>query len=222
MSAASAAGPALPASFGWPRRLLAFGSALAGTALVGGLLHTMNQAVEGPEAGARREVQQVVMTPKQTPPKPKPARQRRQRPKPSKAPPPPADLLSGSLSGLSFGLESLAVAGLEDAADALLGDASSAVMTAGSVDSPPRAVSRAAPEYPPRARAKGLTGYVAVSVLIAADGSIQDLRVLESEPPGTFDRAALDAVGRWRFEPATYEGLPVAVRVRQVVRFELE
>ena len=48
------------------------------------------------------------------------------------------------------------------------------------------------------------------------------LRVLESEPPGTFDRAALDAVNSWRFEPATYEGLPVAVRVRQVVRFELE
>jgi protein TonB len=46
--------------------------------------------------------------------------------------------------------------------------------------------------------------------------------VLKSEPAGTFDDAAVRAVRGWRFQPATYQGQPVAVRVEQRLAFDLE
>jgi len=47
------------------------------------------------------------------------------------------------------------------------------------------------------------------------------VRVTESTPPGVFDRAATDAIRRWRYRPAQYNGEPVAVPVRTRIRFEL-
>ena len=46
--------------------------------------------------------------------------------------------------------------------------------------------------------------------------------VVESDPPDTFDDAAIEAARGWRFEPGRDEGNPVAVRVRQTLRFSLE
>ena len=62
---------------------------------------------------------------------------------------------------------------------------------------------------------------VTVSLLVAADGSVERAKVVAAEPPGVFDAAALDAVRAWRFEPASYGGKPVKVWARQVVRFGL-
>ena len=40
-------------------------------------------------------------------------------------------------------------------------------------------------------------------------------------PPGTFDRAALDAVKRWRYEPRVVGGNVVEQRVETRLRFRL-
>jgi protein TonB len=45
--------------------------------------------------------------------------------------------------------------------------------------------------------------------------------VIESTPKGVFDRAATDAIRRWRYRPARYNGQPVEVPVRTRIRFEL-
>jgi protein TonB len=59
------------------------------------------------------------------------------------------------------------------------------------------------PQYPAEAAEMQLEGFVVLSFNIGADGSVQNLKVVESEPPMVFDRAAKRAVSRWNFRPAS-------------------
>jgi len=151
---------------------------------------------------------------RKTKPKPKP------RPRPSKAPPPPS--LGSALAGMSFGLPQFQGDVLGEASDSLLGDRSDAVMSEDAVDEPPRPVKQVGASYPTRARAKNIEGHVVFSLLIQADGSVSDIRILESEPPGVFDQVAMEAMRQWRYEPAMYQGAPVAIRARQPFEFRLD
>jgi protein TonB len=87
---------------------------------------------------------------------------------------------------------------------------------------PARAVSRPPPRYPPAARRDGLTGVVTLAIQVGEQGSILAVRVVDSDPVGVFDAAALESVRAWRFEPATRDGVPVTTWVRQTIRFTLE
>lgn len=78
-----------------------------------------------------------------------------------------------------------------------------------------------APVYPRGAVRDGTEGWVQVEFTIAPDGSTQDLRVRNSEPAQVFDKAALDSVSRWRFEPVRKNGAPVAQRAVLQVKFVL-
>ena len=64
-----------------------------------------------------------------------------------------------------------------------------------------RAVSTPAPRYPADALRSGTSGEVLVELSIGTDGSVTDARVLRATPARTFDREALNAVRRWKFEP---------------------
>lgn len=64
-----------------------------------------------------------------------------------------------------------------------------------------RAVSTPAPRYPPDALRSGTSGEVLVELTVGTDGSVTDARVLRANPARTFDREALNAVRRWKFEP---------------------
>ncbi len=87
---------------------------------------------------------------------------------------------------------------------------------------PPRALSRAAPQYPASARHKGLEGRVVLQLLVDERGQVRDVRVLDADPPGVFDDAAVAAARRFSFEPATAAGRPTQAWVRQVIRFTLD
>jgi protein TonB len=81
---------------------------------------------------------------------------------------------------------------------------------------------RIEPEYPERAKQQRIEGYVDVEFTITAAGTVSDARVIGSQPPYVFDRSALDAVRRWRYNPRVEAGKPVSrggVQVR--LRFEL-
>jgi protein TonB len=56
---------------------------------------------------------------------------------------------------------------------------------------------------------------------VATDGTTRDARIRAAEPAQVFDRAALDAVLRWRYEPYKVGGLAVDQRVAARLRFEL-
>jgi protein TonB len=139
-----------------------------------------------------------------------------------KSAPSPAPLLSANLAGLDFGLGDPSDGALAEATTALLADMGGAVMDAGAVEVAPEPVERSAPGFPARARALGQSGWVTVSFVVDLDGSTQDVHVAEADPPGVFDDAAVAAVKAWRFQPGEQGGTPVAVRVRQTLRFELQ
>jgi protein TonB len=57
------------------------------------------------------------------------------------------------------------------------------------------------PRFPEAAARRRLEGSVEVRVSIAADGRVDGVDVLRSDPPGVFDREAVLAVRRWRYAP---------------------
>jgi TonB family protein len=77
------------------------------------------------------------------------------------------------------------------------------------------------PEYPERALSERIGGSVTVQYVVDKKGYTKDFQVIESTPKGVFDRAATDAIRRWRYRPARYNGQPVEVPVRTRIRFEL-
>jgi periplasmic protein TonB len=64
-----------------------------------------------------------------------------------------------------------------------------------------RAISTPSPKYPLEAQRAGVSGEVLVEFTVATDGSVSAARVVRGNPPRTFDREALSAVKRWRFQP---------------------
>jgi TonB family protein len=59
------------------------------------------------------------------------------------------------------------------------------------------------PEYPELAKQMNVTGKVKIEAKIAADGHVADTRVVGGSP--LLVNAALDALKKWRFEPAPKE-----------------
>lgn len=72
-----------------------------------------------------------------------------------------------------------------------------------------RPVSTPAPRYPAEALRSSTSGEVLVEITVGTDGSVTNARVLRATPSRVFDREALNAVKRWRFEPV---GAPVTTR----------
>ncbi|MEN1971740.1 energy transducer TonB [Luteimonas sp. MJ204] len=66
-----------------------------------------------------------------------------------------------------------------------------------------RPLSTPAPRYPPDALRAAQAGEVQVEFTVGADGSVSDARVVRADPPRVFDREAVAAVRRWRFEPVS-------------------
>ena len=84
-------------------------------------------------------------------------------------------------------------------------------------------VSFPAPEFPRRALRLGVEGTVRLEFDIAADGSVLDPYVVESNPPGVFDRNAIKAVRKALYEAPTYNGTSVKVNNVQIdLTFKLD
>lgn len=100
-----------------------------------------------------------------------------------------------------------------------------AIVDAGSpgVVSPERLPGAARPVYPPTARRAGIEGRVILEAVIDRDGRVRDLRVLAAPNPDLgFSRSAIEAVRSWTYRPGSSRGRPVPVRLRVIVRFEIE
>jgi periplasmic protein TonB len=85
----------------------------------------------------------------------------------------------------------------------------------------PRLVHAPAPDYPRDALRARASGNVLIRIDVGTDGTPVSLEVLRSSRNRSLDRAALQAVRRWRFEPAVRDGVPVAASVQQTVSFDL-
>ncbi len=86
---------------------------------------------------------------------------------------------------------------------------------------PPRPLSKVSPTYPEKARQARHEGTVVLGVTVGKDGSTRDIHVVKG-PDEELNQAAITAVSQWKFEPATYEGNPVAVEMSIQVNFRLD
>ena len=96
---------------------------------------------------------------------------------------------------------------------------SGAVACRGDIRSP-RLKSATEPEYPKEAAEKGIEGQVILALKVNETGRVIDAMVLRSVPE--FDRAALEAVKGWVFEPLLIEGKPRTCVFTCTVGFNLE
>ena len=82
---------------------------------------------------------------------------------------------------------------------------------------------RVPPEYPAHEAEKGVEGWVKVQFAITAIGTVRDATVVDADPKGAFDDAALKAIARWRYNPKIEGGVPVErVGLQTVIRFQLQ
>ena len=85
----------------------------------------------------------------------------------------------------------------------------------------PELVHHPPPSYPEAARRLGQKGVVVLSIRVSAAGEVIEVAVAESSGFRLLDRAAVAAVEKWKFRPATENGLPVGGTFEHVIRFHL-
>ena len=88
--------------------------------------------------------------------------------------------------------------------------------------STPVPIESPAPDYPPDALRNGESGTVLLRVHVGADGLPSAIDLVQSSRSRSLDRAASNAVKRWRFRPAQRDGQPVAGEVQIPIAFNAE
>jgi TonB family protein len=91
-----------------------------------------------------------------------------------------------------------------------------------SVTEDPRLVEHVDADYPPEAARKGIEGSVDVSFTISPQGKVTDVAVVSAMPSDIFNRAAIAAVRRWKYEPKTVNGVPVEAHQQLRLQFKLD
>ena len=78
------------------------------------------------------------------------------------------------------------------------------------------------PVYPLMARHMGMQGRVLLRVLVSATGTPDKVELKRTSGSEVLDRAAVDAVARWRFVPAQLGDSPVSAWVLVPIVFALQ
>jgi protein TonB len=86
----------------------------------------------------------------------------------------------------------------------------------------PRLVRIVKPEYPQDALLKGAEGWVNVSMTVTPAGDVQDPRVEETSNGTQFNRAAMSAVRKWKYQPFVASDPQEQRRVTVRVDFRME
>ena len=77
------------------------------------------------------------------------------------------------------------------------------------------------PKYPDSARRQGITGTTTLLFEVLQNGRVGDVQIERSAGHVDLDEAAVEAIKKWRFEPARRGNQPVAVWLRMPVKFVL-
>lgn len=86
--------------------------------------------------------------------------------------------------------------------------------------SAPRALDTPDPEYSEEARKAKYQGTVVLWLIVDESGNPREIKIARSLGMG-LDQKAIEAVRRWKFEPAMKDGRPVAVQINVEVNFRL-
>jgi protein TonB len=142
---------------------------------------------------------------------------------PSAAVIPSAPPSNGSGSGGGIGSGSGGGAGIGHGAGVGAGSGGGiggGVFRVGSGISAPQAILTPDPEYTEEARRTKTQGTCTLMLIVDAAGRPRDIRVVHGLGFG-LDAKAMEAVQRWRFDPALKDGKPVTVQISIEVEFKL-
>ncbi|GHG69681.1 protein TonB [Alishewanella longhuensis] len=82
---------------------------------------------------------------------------------------------------------------------------------------------RVEPRFPTEAARQGISGWVLLNFNIDESGSVTDISILAAEPKNIFDREAIRALRRWKYQPQLVEGKPIKQTNLQVqLDFQLQ
>jgi TonB family protein len=87
-------------------------------------------------------------------------------------------------------------------------------------DEKPRVVFQTAAQYPLEMRKKGISGEVVVGFIVNSEGAVEGAHVMTPTHP-EFEKAAVDAVSKWKFTPGKKGGRAVAMKMAVPIRFSL-
>lgn len=93
------------------------------------------------------------------------------------------------------------------------------VLTGPSVD--PRYARDLQPNYPAGEQRAGREGLVTVRILVGADGRVKQVERVSAASEAFYAATERQALSKWRFRPATRDGVPVEGWRTMTVRFEM-
>ena len=77
--------------------------------------------------------------------------------------------------------------------------------------------------YPKEAMEQCIEGWVLLRFSITELGAVENVEVVDAEPLGIFEKAAIEVVSKWEYPPRIEDGAPVAVHgVEHKITFELD
>lgn len=76
-------------------------------------------------------------------------------------------------------------------------------------------------QYPPVAIRCGMTGTATVELLVTAEGSVGEAKIISSTGYTLLDAASLSVLGQSQYSPATKDGIPIPVRIDVTQQWEL-
>lgn len=77
------------------------------------------------------------------------------------------------------------------------------------VTAPAIPFNRAKPDYPPSAARNNISGFIVADLVIAENGTVEAINIIESVPSGVFDKNGENAIKKWQYKPARLNGEPV-------------
>jgi len=108
-------------------------------------------------------------------------------------------------------------------AQGLSREARAEIMRKAKAQSGPRPIKRQPPSYPFSLAFGRVEGRVTLSFSVSAEGDVNEIAVVDSDPPFLFDLTAVKALSHWKYERRMEEGLPVGTENMQVdISFALE
>jgi TonB family protein len=94
------------------------------------------------------------------------------------------------------------------------------VLPAGGEVKQARLLSSVSPVYPPLAKNVHVAGDVRIDASVDATGHVSTMKVVSG--PALLRQAAVDALGQWKYEPATVDGKPVPMHLTVTIQFRYQ
>jgi len=89
------------------------------------------------------------------------------------------------------------------------------------LDAPPKHIDQTRLVYPSKAQREGVQGWVKARMQVNAQGVVEAVEIVATQPPGVFDAAALAFFRQARYQPPLKDGQAVRAIIEERVRFTL-